>query len=270
MKQLFGIILILVSLVSCGEYAKVLKNDSVSDKYELGKKFYEKGKEEEKRNKLNKAIKLLEQIQPTLRGKPQGESVAFMIADSYYVIGDDLLAGYQFERFIKSYPDSDKLELAAFKSANSYYRASPRFSLDQTDTYKAIAKLQQYIDVYPDGEYFAEANDKLKELEDKIEKKAYQVAKQIHHRELWEPAVHALDNFISDNPGSDYNEKAYFYKFESQYFYAMKSIRSVKEERIKEALEYYQDYTKRYPEGEFLEQTKMYSEELNNELDNLQ
>jgi outer membrane protein assembly factor BamD len=35
---------------------------------------------------------------------------------------------------------------------------SPIYSLDQTDTYKAIDKLQAFIDTYPNSEYLSEAN----------------------------------------------------------------------------------------------------------------
>jgi outer membrane protein assembly factor BamD len=35
------------------------------------------------------------------------------------------------------------------------------YSLDQTDTYKAIDKLQAFIDTYPNSEYLPEANETL-------------------------------------------------------------------------------------------------------------
>jgi outer membrane protein assembly factor BamD len=46
---------------------------------------------------------------------------------------------------------------------------SPIYSLDQTDTYKAIDKLQAFIDTYPNSEYLSEANETVG-LQKKIEK----------------------------------------------------------------------------------------------------
>jgi outer membrane protein assembly factor BamD len=48
---------------------------------------------------------------------------------------------------------------------------SPIYSLDQTDTYKAIDKLQAFIDTYPNSEYLSEANETVRVLQEKIEKK---------------------------------------------------------------------------------------------------
>jgi outer membrane protein assembly factor BamD len=51
------------------------------------------------------------------------------------------------------------------------------YSLDQTDTVKALEKLQAFIDNYPNSEYVAQANEVVKVLNGKLEKKAYENAK---------------------------------------------------------------------------------------------
>ena len=45
----------------------------------------------------------------------------YRYANTFYNLEDYYLAGYQFERFVVSYPKSDSLEMAAYKSAKSYY-----------------------------------------------------------------------------------------------------------------------------------------------------
>jgi outer membrane protein assembly factor BamD len=47
-------------------------------------------------------------------------------------------------------------------SPKSYSMLSPIYSLDQTDTYKAIDKLQAFIDTYPNSEYLSEANETVR------------------------------------------------------------------------------------------------------------
>ena len=148
-------IILLISLVilstSCSEYQKVLKSTEPGDKYAMAEKLYNEAQEENSKSKYRKALRLFEQIVPQYRGKPQGEKLTFLFADTYYQLNDHYLAGYQFERFTQAYPNSERVEEAAFKSAKSYYELSPRYDLDQTETVKAIEELQKYIVAYPDS-----------------------------------------------------------------------------------------------------------------------
>jgi outer membrane protein assembly factor BamD len=54
---------------------------------------------------------------------------------------------------------------------------SPIYSLDQTDTYKAIDKLQVFIDTYPNSENLSEANETVRVLQEKNRKKVFENAK---------------------------------------------------------------------------------------------
>ena len=262
MKKLFYILSTIVLLSSCSEYQKVLKQKEIKPKFDLANRFYEEGLETGKKGKLVKSIKLYEQILPTLQGKPQSQIVQYNIANAHYNIEDYLIAGFKFERFTKAFPTSQKVEEAFFKSADSYYNESPRYSLDQSDTRKAINKLQYYLDQYPDGEYFNQANEKLQELDNKIEEKFYEIAKQYHHTMRYKSAIHEFDNYLVNFPGSAFKEKAYYYKFESEYLLAINSFDYLLEERFTETLQYYEDYIERYPDGEFVEQAKTYADDV--------
>ncbi len=262
MKNLFYIVIAVLFFTSCSEYQKVLKQKEIKPKFDLANVYYEEGLKEEKKSKLTKAIKLYEQILPNLQGKPQAQIVQYNVANAYYSIGDYLLSGYRFERFTKAYPSSQKLEEAFYKSADSYYQNSPVYSLDQIDTRKAIDKLQDYLDRYPDGEYFKQANDKLQELRYKIERKFYEIAKQYHFTYRYKAAISDFDNYLINYPGSAFKEKAYYYKFESAYLLAINSFAYLMEERLDDAMTYYEDYRDKYPEGEFIEQATNYAEDI--------
>ncbi|WP_240462899.1 outer membrane protein assembly factor BamD [Mesonia aquimarina] len=269
MKRKFSVLVLLMLLItSCGEYQKVLKNEDVKPKYDMAVKLYEEGMETGKNNRFTKSLRLLEQILPQYRGTPQGEKISYIYADNYFQLGDYFSSQYQFERFTKAYPTSEKVSEAAFKSAKSYYNVSPRYSLDQTETYKAIDRFQNYIATYPDGEYVAEANTLVAELREKLEKKAYKIAKQFHHIEDYKASISAMENFIEANPGSKYMEPAYFYKLDSAYLLAINSYRYLVKERLQEAKEYYEDYQKYYAEGEHAEKANEISADINQRLKN--
>jgi len=247
MNKILSLFIFSLFLISCSDYQKVLKSENVPEKYALAEELY-------KEEKYKKALNIFEQIVPKYRGKPQGERVMYYYADTYYKIGDYYLSGYQFDRFAKSYPDSDKKEEAAFKSAKSNYFLSPRFSLDQEETDMAIEKLQAFINAHPESEYIKESNDMVAELRKKKERKAYEIAKQNHHREDYKVAIATFDNYLIDYPGSPYKEKALYYKLESQYLLAIGSYENLVKERLMVAEKYYNNYKKYYSvQGELVE-----------------
>lgn len=268
MRRIFPILLISIALHSCNEYQKVLKNDDVKAKYDLAEKYYEEGD-------FKRANRLYEQIAPKYVGKPQGERVMFFLSNSYFERGDYNMAGYQFERFIKSYPKSDKVVDASFLGAKSFYELSPEHSLDQTDTDKALLKLQNFINAYAESEYFTEANTMAQELTTKKERKSFEILKQYNklgefNYDMLKSAVTASDNFVSDNPGSVYREEAMYVKLDALTHLAMNSFESLQEERLNNAKAAYTTLKKYYPESKFDKKATNLIDKINKELQRFQ
>lgn len=267
MRRLLLLSLFIIVLASsCNEYQKVLKNTDVKAKYDLAQKYYEA-------KDYKRANRLFEQIAPKYVGKPQGERVMFFLSDSYFQRKDYNMAGYQFERFIKSYPKSEKVPQAAFLGAKSYYKLSPAHSLDQTDTDKALVKLQGFINVYPESEYFDEANAMAKELTTKKERKAFEIARQFNklgefNYDLLKSAVAAVDNFVSDFPGSVYREEAFFTRLEATTNLALNSFEVFKRDRLNTAKEAYETFKKQYPESEWDKKADDLLKKIDRELEN--
>ena len=258
-KRILYILFISVLFISCSEYQKALKSEDIKVKYELAEKLYNEGE-------YKKALRIFDQIVPKYVGKPQGERVIFFYADSYYKTKDYFLSAYQFERFIASYPRSDKAEEAAFYGAKSYYFLSPRYSIDQTETYKAISSLQKYINTYPNSERISEVNELVQELTQKLEKKAYEIAKQFNKLSDHYSAIKALELFISDNPGTIYKEDAMFYHLDSTYKLAVNSIINKKEERLLEAKKSYNALVRSFAETKYMKRAKDMSDVIEKEL----
>jgi outer membrane protein assembly factor BamD len=240
-----SLLVLLTALIfnSCSEYQKTLKSEDAFRMYAAADSLYHVGK-------YKKALKLMEAIVPVFRGKPEAEKLMFMYASTYYQLEDFYLAGYQFERFETSYPQSDSLELAAYRSAKSYYELSPRYSLDQTDTYKALEKMQAYINKYPNSEFRIEANILVSELRGKLERKDYSIAKQYLDISDYKAAIASFENFISDHPGSKYRKASFFGRMEASYKLAINSIPSLVEERLITTIGYYDSFMKYYDDSD--------------------
>jgi outer membrane protein assembly factor BamD len=232
MKNFLALFTVLLLLSSCSEYQKALKSEDVAVKFVEATKKYEA-------KKYNKAIRLFEQIAPSYKGKPQAERMFYMYSQSLYKTEQYYLAGYQFENFAASYPKSEKMEEASFLGAKCFTKLSPVYSLDQTDTYKAVDKLQSFIDAYPNSQNLAEANVLAKAMREKLEKKAFENAKIYNTIDDHKAAMVAFDNFMINFPGTIYKEKALYYKLDSAYKLAINSVPAKMEERLKNAKQAY-------------------------------
>ncbi len=236
-------------LTGCGEYQNVLKSQDIGLKTQMADSLYDN-------KEYYKAQRLYEQVLPRVIGKPQGERQLYYYASALYLNEDYYLSGYQFDRFLKTYPQSDKAEEAAFYGAHSYYEQSPRYSLDQTETDRAISKIQAFINAYPNSEFFERANEMAMELTRKKEKKAFEIARQ--YDKLGEfnypvliSAITSVDNFVTENPGSIFKEDALFYKVRSSVNLAINSTTDKRQERIAEARRAHEDLLRNFPETKY-------------------
>ncbi|NRA92710.1 MAG: outer membrane protein assembly factor BamD [Psychroserpens sp.] len=260
MKKLFYILVLVVSFSSCSEYQKALRSEDVKTKLDLATQLYED-------EKFSKAHKLFTQVVPKYRGKPQAERVMFMDAMCSFEMRDYHISGYHFERFENSYPRSEKAEEAAFLSAKSYYKLSPRYSKEQKETVEALEKLQLFINKYPDSKFLPQANQLISDLDFKLQRKAFEIAKQYNkiayfESSDYEAAIKAFDNFLVDFPGTTFREEAMFYRLDSAYKLAINSVRSKKEGRLNIAINYYNTFVKYFPSSDRLEEVNGMNDEM--------
>ena len=262
MRKLLYLLVVLV-FASCSEYQKALKSEDIGEKFKLGTELYDAGK-------YNKANRLFVDIVPKYRGKPQAEKLMYMYCMTFYNVKDYYTANYQMERFVSSYPKSIKKEEMAFLAAKSYYHLSPVFSKEQKETIDGINKMQGFINQFPNSEYLKEANAIVKELDFKLEKKAFSIAKQYNTISDYQASIKAFDNFLLDYPGSPLKEEAHYYRFDSSYKLAINSVEWKKEERITKAISNFNIFKRYFAESKYLEDATKMEEELKSLLEQYQ
>ena len=254
MKKVLYLLAFSLFLISCGEYQKVLNKGTTADQYKMAVKMYET-------QKYGKALRLFEKITPSYKGKPQMERIQFMVANSNFNEKNYSYAGYYFDRFTNNYPRSSKKEEGVFLSALSYYKAAPSFSLDPTDTNKALTSFQKFIDEYPNSSRISEANKYYKELRYKLEKKSFEIAKTYYRTAAYDSrnykaAIQAFDNLLSDYLGTEFKEEALYYRFKAANDFALKSTTRRKQERLKDAVTAYDKLKRNFPESKFMSDSK--------------
>ena len=254
MKKIIYLAFVGLLFTSCGEYQKVLNKGTVEQQYAMASKLYEA-------KKYNKALNLFDKVTASYSGKPQMERIQFMVAQSNFNTKNYDMAGYYFNRFTQNYPKSSKKEEAAYLSAYSYKLASPVFSLDPTDTNKALNAFQSFIDAYPDSKRLPEANKYYKEIRYKLQKKAFEIAKVYYTTAEYDPArnytaaIQAFDNLLEDYLGSEFKEEALYYRLKAAHDLAVKSTIRKKAPRLKDAIKAYEKLKRNFPKTKYLKES---------------
>jgi len=250
------LIALAVLLTQCSGFQKTLNKGKPEEQYKMASELFGQGK-------YGRAIQLFEKIIPFYRGKPQMERIQYMYSMANYEEKNYLISGYHFERFTKNFPRSTKREEAMYLAAMSYYLSTPKSSLDQTDTQKAIDAFQRFIDNYPESNKVKEANKYIRLLEQRIEKKEFDIAYQYYHTGQYKAAIVAFDNFISEHLGTKYKEDALYYKAKSAYLLTKNSVESKIPERAAKALKALNRVLRNYPGTEYKKDIESMINELN-------
>ncbi len=225
--RILFLLIMTVSIVGCSKFRKIQKSGDWKTKYEAALAYYE---EED----YHRTIILLEDILPIIRGTEEAELGNFYLAYSYFHQKQYILAAHHFDEFVKIYGRSEYVMEAAYMHAYSLYLQSPDYQLDQTVTYEAIAAMQNFINRYSSSEYAPEADRIIDDMQEKLEKKAYEQCRLYYKLRRYKSALVVYDNFADDFPDSEYNEEISYLKIETSYDLAKESISTKQEERYRD------------------------------------
>jgi outer membrane protein assembly factor BamD len=110
----------------------------------------------------------------------------------------------------------------------------------------------------------------ISELQEKLEQKDFEIAKQYFTIRDYKAAIKASDNFIASFPGTKYREEALYTKFNASYQIATNSIFSLKKQRLAELQQQFDIILRYYPETVFLNDLENKMIKVNSELEKIQ
>ncbi|MEW6510701.1 MAG: outer membrane protein assembly factor BamD [Bacteroidota bacterium] len=197
---------VLVGAAGCGSGEQVT-NLSVEDRFARAKAMFEK---EDYLDAINEFTVITLQNQ----GSQFAADAQYYLGECRYQRGEYLLAAFEFGIMKRSYPTSPRAAEAQYKLAMSYYHLSPKSSLDQQYTRRAIDEFQTFIEYYPSNPLAADADAKIKELNTKLAKKLYDAARQYVTLERYKAALRYFDDVIEQYHDTDYAPLAYLDKAE--------------------------------------------------------
>lgn len=239
----------LVGLSSCSKYQKLLKSSDNDLKYEKAVEYYNSGD-------YYRALQLFDQLLPFYKGTDKAEELNYFYPYCYFEQHDYIMAAYYFKRYANNYPNNKKAEECVYMSAYCKYLKSPKYSLDQTNTYEAINELQLFINMYPDSYRVKDCNNIIDKLREKLENKAYHAALLYYKMEHYKSAILSFENLLKDFPDTQYKEEILFYIINAYYEYAKNSVAEMQEERYSVTIESYENLRFSFPESDYLKQTE--------------
>ena len=238
----------LLFVVGCkSKFEKLRNSNNITVKYQEAVKLYEKGK-------YSKALILFDDLASKYRGRAEAEDLFYLIANASYKLKDYTSARYHFKNFANTYPNSPRAEECRYMSAYCFYIESPRSTLDQENTRKAIDELQLFVNYYPESERAVKAGELIQDLRVKLEKKAFDNAKLYYNMGLsddYRAAVIALENVLRQYPDTKFAEEIEFLMLKSQYLFADNSRVYRQEERFNDAIDYYNSFVEHFPTSKF-------------------
>ncbi len=259
MKYLKICLLALVVLSACSKYERILKSEDFGYKYRKAVDYYT---EED----YLKASALFDNISTFYRATNKIDTINYFNAMCQYKIGDFMMAAHFFNQFADYYPNSQFLEDAEYMNAYCFYKSSPKPSLDQTYTIKAIELFQLFIRKFPSSKYVPEAKTNVVELHNKLIDKSFMNAKLYFDIEQYKASIIALNNSLSDYPDSKYRENILFLLVKSNFLLASNSVKAKKNERFQSAIDAYYSFIDEFPSSQYVNEVKKIYELSKNEL----
>lgn len=243
------LILILFVTISCSRFRKIEKNPDWRVKNEAALRYYAK-------KDYYKASVLIEQVLPIIRGLPEAEKAQFTLAYCQYYEKFYLLSSEQFKSFYETYGRSSLAEEARYMYAYSLFKSSPASNLDQTESIKAMASMQEFLNRYPGSKFRENALDVIFTTQDRLDRKGFDNARQYYRMRQYKAAIVALKNFQDNFPDSKSLEEAHYLIIVSHYRLAEQSIYSKQRERYQNVVDTYIDFVDRYPKSTYLKEVE--------------
>jgi outer membrane protein assembly factor BamD len=148
------------------------------------------------------------------QGSAFADSAQFFLGECRFRRSEYLVGATEYGYLKRSYPASPLVPEAQYKLALSYYYLAPKPMLDQQYARKAIDELQAFVEYYPANTHKEDAEAKIKELNTRLARKAYDTARLYETMEYYKSSIFYFDDIIERYHDTDFAPLAYLGKVE--------------------------------------------------------
>ncbi len=254
MKYVFSSLLLLI-LLSCSGYNKVLKSDDYKQKFELANQLYDD-------KKYDRCIGLYEQYYQRYSKSGEGEVAYYRLGKASFAIEDWYLASYYLGSFQNKFPYSTKVEETVFLAAICSVENSPEASLDQNETEMAIGDLQTFVQRFPNSELVDTCNVIMNKLRFKLETKDVLNVRLYSKTQNYRAATVTAKAFLENYPKSTYRQEMSSILVRNSFQLTINSVEVKKEERKKASMSHIKDFVAEFPNSNYLRELNIYNDQL--------
>lgn len=242
---IFFPVILVSALSSCKSQYELLLNSTDSDlKYEKAFEYFDNGK-------YRKASELFESLSQVSGGTDRDDTVKFYWGYSNYLYKDYVTAEANLKYFIDIYPLSPFTEYAKYLRIVCLYKATYRYELDQMPTYTAMEAISRFLIENPGSEHYDECIAMLDELNDRLDKKAFESARLYYIMEDYKASRTAFRNILKDDAENIYREDILYYTAMSSYEFAFNSVPQRQRERYLTFVDDYFNFISEYPQSDY-------------------
>lgn len=226
---------------SCkSEFEVLLEGNDADAKYEAAFDMFNRGK-------YAKSAQMFESLSSLTSGTERDDTVKYYWGLSNYRYKDYYTAETNFTNFLMNFPRSPFAEDARFFRIDCLYRSTLRWELDQKPSQSAISSINEYIKEYPMSPYRVVCDNMLIDLNERLDKKAFENARLYYKMEDYKAATVALRNVLKDDSENQYREDVLYYIAMASYKYASMSIEAKQKERYLVFVDDYLNFVGEYP-----------------------
>ena len=235
----------LMAAASCkSQYDALLASNDVDAKYNGAFDYYNRGK-------YQKAAGVFESLAFLTNGTSREDTVQYYWGLSNYRYKDYYTAEANFAKFMENFPQSPFTAEAAFLRIDCLYRSTLRYELDQAQTYSCLTAIADYYRNFPNAGHEDECNVILKELNDRLDKKAFENARLYYKMEDYQAARVSFRNILKDDADNIFREDILYYIAMSSYKYAQLSVQAKQRERYMAFMDDYLNFVSEIPESPY-------------------
>lgn len=145
------------------------------------------------------------------------DDAQYYLSMSHFKRKQYYLAAYEFSKLVRDIPASTFVPDAQYMLAESYYKQLPHYALDQTFTKKSIEEFQAFINYFPTNPKVAEAEKKIKEMNDRLAEKEFKSAVIYERMEYYNAAIKYYSIVVDTYHDTKYAPEALYNRMKLEY-----------------------------------------------------
>lgn len=226
------------------KFEKIQKSKDFAYKLTKADEYYDS-------KQYGKANTLYEELLTVYKGTKNFETIYYKYAHTFYRDQSYLAASYHFKNFADLFPKSPKAEECEYLNSLCLFKLSPDYTLDQSNTVKAIGEMQAFVNTHPNSKRVNDANAMIDQSRGKLEEKDLYSAELYFKIREYKAASVAFEQLIRKYPDSKSNDYYAFMVIKAFHKFADNSLPEKQEQRYTRVVNDGRDFVEKFPKSPY-------------------